>query len=74
MRTCGSSVTRCGTRPKERLADYKGRAGRRPSGGKRKTAPRTLNGLVYCKQHDEPLRTWGHNGDDMACSSCKRGG
>lgn len=46
-------------------------AGRKPKDGDSTTRPRLLNGLLFCKEHDRPLRVGGTHGHHMYCAECR---
>ena len=46
-------------------------AGRKPKDGNTATRPRLLNGLLFCKEHDRPLRVGGKYGQHMYCPQCR---
>ena len=46
-------------------------AGRKPRDGNTTTRPRLLNGLLFCKVHDRPLRVGGKYGQHMYCPECR---
>ncbi len=46
-------------------------AGRKSKDGDPKKRPRLLNGLLYCKEHDQELRVGGTHGHNMYCEQCR---
>jgi site-specific DNA recombinase len=46
-------------------------AGRKPKDGNMAIRPRLLNGLLFCKTHDRPLRVGGNHGHHMYCPECR---
>lgn len=48
-----------------------GYAGRKANDDNQEIRPRTLNGLLYCVEHDRPLVVSGANGRMMVCPVCQ---
>lgn len=46
-------------------------AGRKPKDANSATRPRLLNGLLWCTEHDAPLKVGGTYGHNMYCSKCR---
>jgi hypothetical protein len=46
-------------------------AGRKPNDGNRATRPRLLNGLLWCTEHQAPLKVGGSHGLSMYCPQCR---
>jgi transposase len=46
-------------------------AGRKPKDGDSTKRPRLLNGLFFCKEHDQALKVGGDYGQHMACEQCR---
>jgi site-specific DNA recombinase len=45
--------------------------GRKPADGNQSLRPRILNQLLFCKEHDRPLKVVGRYGLHMACPDCQ---
>lgn len=53
------------------LSHFQRRGGRKPLDGNTTKRPRTLNGILFCKEHDVPLKIAGDHGQLLICTHCR---